>query len=217
MPCDKIISISTHGIAALKKHAKQKNHRDNVLNNSQSSTGIENNCDSISQPSTSSSQDQENFLDEEICSAKAIWCAIVAEHDFSFTMSDHMSKNIHKMFPDSPTAAGFKCCHTKTNYLICGDLAIDWQNKLLNKLRSIPFSLLIDESNKQYGKNFLCAMAIFYDINSVSVRFLDIFVCNDGTSDNITQKIVEMFAKNLIPFENLGHIMTDNPNVMRGK
>ena len=26
----KIISISTRGIAALKKHAKQKNHRDNV-------------------------------------------------------------------------------------------------------------------------------------------------------------------------------------------
>ena len=129
--------------------------------------------------------------------AEAIWCAIIAEHDASFLMSDHVSKNIFKMFPDSAIAAGFKCCRTKTNYLICDGMAVDIQTKLLNKLRNITFSLLIDESNKQYGKKFLYAMVKFFyeDLSSISVRFLDIFVCNDGDADSITQKLVEMFIR----------------------
>ena len=58
----------------------------------------------------------------------------------------------------------------------------------------------------------------FYeDLSSISVRFLDIFVCNDGDADSITQKLVEMFIKNLLPFANLSHMMIDNPNVMRMK
>ena len=58
----------------------------------------------------------------------------------------------------------------------------------------------------------------FYeDLSSISIRFLDIFVCNDGDADSITQKLVEMFIKNLLPFASLSHMMTDNPNVMRGK
>ena len=123
------------------------------------------------------------------------------------------------MFLDSAIAAGFKCCRTKTNYLICDGMAVDIQAKLLNKLRNIPFSLLIDESNKQYGKKFLYAMVKFFyeDLSIISVRFLDIFVCNDGDADSITQKLVEMFIKNLLPFANLSHMMTDNPNVMRGE
>ena len=215
--CDKVISISTHGITALKNHAKTKSHRDKILNESQSSTSVENTTDV--QPSTSSSQDHNDLLDEQIITAEAIWCAIVAEHDASFLISDHVTKNVYKMFPGTPISAGFKCCRTKTNYMICDGMAVDLQSKLLNKLRNVPFSLCIDESNKQYGKKFLCAMVKFFDddTNSISIRFLDIFVCNDGDSDNITQKVVEMFVKNLLPFENLIHIMTDNPNVMRGK
>ena len=127
----------------------EKKHQDNISNNSQSSTTVAN---TESQPSTSSSHDHEN-IDEQIAFAEAIWCAIIAEHNASFLMSDHVSKNIFKMFPDSAIAAGFKCCRTKTNYLICDGMAVDIQTKLLNKLRNIPFSLLIDESNKQYEKN----------------------------------------------------------------
>ena len=49
--CDKVISISTHGITALKNHAKTKSHRDKILNESQSSTSVEITTDV--QPSTS--------------------------------------------------------------------------------------------------------------------------------------------------------------------
>ena len=106
-----------------------------IFHNSQSSTTVAN---TESQPSTSSSHDHEN-IDEQIAFAEAIWCAIIAEHDASFLMSDHVSKNIFKMFPDSAIATGFKCCRTKTNYLICDGMAVDIQTKLLNKLRNFPY------------------------------------------------------------------------------
>ena len=54
------------------------------------------------------------------------------------------------------------------------------------------------------------------DLSSIS-KIFRCFICNDGDADSITQKLVEIFIKNLLPFANLSHMMTDNPNVMRGK
>ena len=41
--------------------------------------------------------------------------------------------------------------------------------------------------------------------------------CHGGDADSITQKLVEMYIKNLLPFTSLSHMMTDNPNIRRGK
>ena len=122
------------------------------------------------------------------------------------------------MFPDSAVAAGFKCCRTKANYTINDGISVDIQEKFIQSLQNVPFSLLIDESNKQYGKKFLCVMIKFYDsnYNDITVRFLDLCVCNNGTSDEITKHVVDIIRNNNLSFENLIHLMTDNPNVMRG-
>ena len=216
--CNGLVDVSNKGKSALKKHAKSETHKEKLLVDAQPSNSsasvaavIEDNLDSF--------QNEEQNLDDQIRTAEAIFSAMVAEHDIAFLFSDHFTKNVYKMFPDSAIAAGFRSCRTKTNYMICDGMAVDIQLKLLDKIRKIPFSLLIDESNKQYGKKFLCAMVKFYDTDqdNISIRFLDIFVCNDGSADAITQKVVDMFDRNNLSFENLIHIMTDNPNVMRGK
>ena len=217
-PCGAIIQISVHGISALRKHAGQKNHKKKVNNTSQPSTSavIHNLASAVSSQPTETEKD---VLDEQIRTAEAIWCAMVCEHDLAFLMSDHLAKNLFKMCPDSAIAAGFKCARTKTNYLITHGLAPDIQDKLISKLKDVPFALMIDESNKQYGKRFLVSMVKFFDKekNQVSERFLDVSICNKGSSDDITQQVAEMFVRNQLNYENLIHIMTDNPNVMRGK
>ena len=43
-----------------------------------------------------------------------------------------------------------------------------------------------------------------------------VFECNKGSSDDITDSVVEMLNKNNLPFDNLIQVMSDNPNVMRG-
>ena len=113
---------------------------------------------------------------------------MVAEHDISFMISDHVSKNLSKMFPDSAIAAGFKCCRTKTKYVICEGIALNLHEKLLESVQKVPFSIMIDESNKLYGSKFLCIMIRFFDetIGDVTTRFLDLINCNIGTADAIT-------------------------------
>ena len=123
------------------------------------------------------------------------------------------------MFIDSAIAAGFKSCRTKTNYVISDGIAVDLQEKLSQSLQNVPFLLMIDESNKQYGKKYLCAIVKFFDAayNDVTARFLDIVVCNKGAADDITKHVVEIIRKNNLSFDNIIHVMTDNPNVMRGE
>ena len=53
-------------------------------------------------------------------------------------------------------------------------------------------------------------MIKFYDENyDITVRFLDLYVCNKGTSDELT-KHVDIIRKNNLSFENLIYLMTDH-------
>ena len=78
------------------------------------------------------------------------------------------------MFPDSAIASGYKCSRTKTNHLnlVSDDVAICIREERLAQLRKRPFSIMIDESNKQYGKKFLVMMVRFFGNNSTEDRFL---------------------------------------------
>ena len=57
-------------------------------------------------------------------------------------------------------------------------------------------------------------MIKFYDenYNDITVRFLDLCVCNNGTSDELT-KHVDIIRKNNLSFENLIHLMTDHTKI----
>ena len=104
----------------------------NSSNNSNPSTSSVNS--SNSNPSTSVQvneirSEDTTTLTEQITDAEAMWSAMVAEHDIAFLMSDHVSKMVPKMFPDSPIAAGFKCCRTKTQYMLSDGISVDLQEK----------------------------------------------------------------------------------------
>ena len=214
--CEKDIKVATHGIKALQYHSRSKGHKKK----------LETNISVQSNPSTSTgimstefvSTDDDLTLEEQILYAETIWSTMVAEHDVSFLVSDHVSKNIPKMFPDSPIAAGFKCCRTKTRYVICEGISSNLHEKLLQSVQNVPFSIMIDESNKLYGSKFLCIMIKFYDesIDDITTRFLDLCIYNKGSSDAITQSVVDSINKNNLPFDSLIHVMSDSPQVMRG-
>ena len=215
--CKKDVKVGTHGINALQSHSRSKYHIKR----------LETNISVQSKPSTSTgialaeavSEGDDNLtLDEQILHAEAIWSTMVAEHDISFMISDHVSKNLSKMFPDSAIAAGFKCCRTKTKYVICEGITLNLHEKLLESVQKVPFSIMIDESNKLYGSKFLCIMIRFFDetIGDVTTRFLDLINCNIGTADAITQCVVDSITKNNLSWDSLMHFMSDSPNVMRG-
>lgn len=214
--CNKDIKVAVHGINAVHQHSKSKWHKKKLERNT--STVNPSTSRAITSAEDTQEDNEDITLEEQILNAEAIWSMMVAEHDISFLISDHMSKNVSKMFPDSSIAAGFRCCRTKTKYVICEGIASDLQEKLLQRVQNAPYSIMIDESNKLYGSKFLCILIKFYDevIDDVTTRFLDLVVCNTGSSDFITQCVVDSINKNNLCFESLIQVMSDSPNVMRG-
>ena len=240
--CNKKFSIANKGLHAIKRHASQITHKkksekekakdsapqeatnsgpstsrdDSAATNSGPSSSLRN--DDVSPENSSSIVTEKATLEKDILFAEGTWAATIAEHNISFLTSQHFSKNIPKMFHDSAIAAGFKCGKTKSNYIITDGISLDIQEKLQESLQNVPYSIMIDESNKQYGKKFLVVMVKFYDASrsNISTRFLDITECNQGSSDDITQHVVDVINKNNLSFDNLIQVMSDNPNVMRG-
>ena len=191
--CNKEIKFGDLGLTALLRHAKQKKHQKNLQRRQVNpSKSVNVSSSSNSNTSTSGQLTDDRYennatLTEKIAHAETLWSAIVAEDDLSFLVSDHVSKISNKIFPDSAVAAGFKCYRTKANCIIIDRIYVDIQEKLIKTLHNIPFSLLIEESNKQYEKKFLSVMIKFYEenYNGITVRFLDLCVCNNGTSDEL--------------------------------
>ena len=94
------------------------------------STNVNSSSTSTSVQLTERRSEDSATLTEQIANAEAMWSAMVAEHDIPFLTSDHFSKIVCKMFPDSAIAAGFKCGRTKTTYMLSDGISFDLQEKL---------------------------------------------------------------------------------------
>ena len=176
---------------------------------------------SLSVPSTSNSNEiaQSEQHEIDVIKAEIIWSLMTAEHDLPFLTSDHVSKAVSVMFRDSTTAANFKSGRTKTTYTITDGLSHEFQERLVKILKNTVFSLMIDESNKKYGCKYLFILVKYFcqEQGKVVIGFLDLHIVNKETADNIVKAIVNTFENSEIPFANLLHVMTDNPEVMRGR
>ena len=145
--CNIKFSIAYLGKKAVIKHCLSITHSNEVHLNS----------DDIELPSFTDDQHQNQVndtLDEKICKAETLWCIATAEHNISFATNDHLTKLFPKMFPDDPVASGFKCGKTKSTYITKHGIAVTNLENLQEKLKDKVFSLMIDESNKNYGEKF---------------------------------------------------------------
>ena len=133
------------GKCAIKQHATYKTHLNNLESVSQ-----ENQEDQ--QIAVQIEKETINNIDDCISRAEIFWSLLCVEHDLSFLVNDHASHMFSKMFQDSPTAAGYKSCRTKTRYTITHGTYETFKTQLNTKLNENSFLLQIDESNKIYGK-----------------------------------------------------------------
>ena len=209
----KKINIAYTGKNSLIRHSESKVHKRKINLESEE----------IEHPTTTDQQAtnetivQNDTLDDKICKSEILWSIATAEHDISFVTNDHVTKLFPKMFPDSAVAAGFKCCKTKSTYIIKDGIAVANLEKLKEKLTDKVFSILIDESNKNYAENFFCIMVKFYDeLKGIQIVFLDLKKCNKSNSDNLTRIVVECFQEHNLPWGNLIQVMSDSCSIMRG-
>lgn len=207
--CNIKFSIAYLGKKAVIKHCLSITHSNEVHSNS----------DDIELPSFTDDQHQNQVndtLDEKICKAETLWCIATAEHNISFATNDHLTKLFPKMFPDDPVASGFKCGRTKSTYITKHGIAVTNLENLQEKLKDKVFSLMIDESNKNYGEKFFCIMVKYYDEKGTKIDFLDMKKCNKANADNLTKLVAECLEEHNLSWINLFQVMSDSCSTMRG-
>ncbi|XP_061162630.1 uncharacterized protein LOC133171854 [Saccostrea echinata] len=95
-------------------------------------------------------------------------------------------------------------------------LAPQLHKEVVQNCRTKPFSLACDESNDRNSEKTLAIFVRYFD-NQAVTQFLDMPICNVGTSQNIFDHLEQVFINNNIPWENLIAFSSDNCNVMMGK
>ena len=168
--CCSDFSISHGGKNDVTTHVKGKHHKEAAS-------------------AASSSQSVSTFFRpqfrHDVTEAEARWALFTVKHNLSFLSSDHASKLLKAMFPDSKIAKSFACGHTKTAAIIKEALSPHFQKKTTENL-SNPFSIMLDESNDNVDKSCIILVRLLDpEVGNVCTRFLDMPVVNIGTAQNI--------------------------------
>lgn len=76
------------------------------------------------------------------------------------------------MFPDSNIASDFSCKHTKTRAIICEALDRYHKKPVVENVKSVPFSLLCDESIIKKGDSVKLLTILIRELGllNVSIR-----------------------------------------------
>ena len=108
---------------------------------------------------------------------------------------------------------------TKCSALIRNVLAAEFSSELFSDVRSVPYSLIIDEST-DVGTEKQLAIVVRYFSNQHSkiiTTFLGIINITSGTAEAIFQAIVDFLRSKNIPIENCIGLGTDGCNTMVGQ
>ena len=109
------------------------------------------------------------------------------------------------MFRDSKISQEYNSGRTKTTYVVTDGIDPVFHNEIVRKLNNTVFSLLIDESNKQYGKKYLHMLVQYYDttLRKVEVDFLGACVVNQANANNLVEAIVQQMKEDDLPWTNV--------------
>ena len=123
------------------------------------------NCKITSKSITNFVSNSQSTLEKSVIRAQTMFAFAVAEHNLPFSVTDHFSDIVKKMFPDSEIAAKFACKKTKCTQIVKQALAPDFFKKVGDQCKNQPFSILVDESNDRGTQKCLAVMVRIFEEN----------------------------------------------------
>lgn len=129
---------------------------------------------------------------------------------------DHLGLLIKKMGPGLET---LRLHRTKCSGLIKNVIAPALLHDLINKLKNVRFSVLIDESTDCTINNYMCICVKYFDNDQEKVvtNFLALVQLEDASADALFSKFTNMLDEFGLPLANLIGIGTDGANNLCGK
>ena len=161
---------------------------------------------------------QNTTEEDKVIKAEALFSQFIVKHNLPFAIADHFSKLVPKMFPGCPIAKKYGAGKTKTTQIVKGALAPHCTGQVIEQCRTMPFSLMCDESNDLNSEKLFVLLVRGYDeaILKVTTSFLDMPICNIGTGEKLYSHIEHQFVSHNIPWVNLLAYNSDNCSVMKG-
>ena len=149
--------------------------------------------------------------------AETMLAFAVAEHNLPYSVADHFSDMVKKMFPANQIAAKFACKKTKCTQIVKKTWAPDFFIKVEDQCKNKPFSILVDESNNRGTQKCLAVMVRIFDGESVITRFLDMPIANNTNADTLFDALNECLISRGLSYSNVMGYMSDKCNLMKGK
>ena len=201
--CNKDVSVSHQGVLDIQRHAESKMHRLRVTSlRAQRTLGFRPVSDPV-YASATAAEVRNTFM--------------IAQHNASLCLSDHITPMQRKNFPDSEIAKHYHCARTKTACSLNYALAPHQKDDLVSSMKREPFSLSVDASTDSGLSKMNPLTVRIYDNSKkcVTQKFLDLCLTtgvNASKSSEIYAKIDEKIMENIIPWGNCTAFGVDNTN-----
>ena len=85
---------------------------------------------------------------------------MLVQHNIPFALADELTPLFQDIFSDSDIAKNFSSRRTKTACIVNGAVAPFFQQRLLENIRSNPFSLAVDGSSDAFSTSIVEACAL---------------------------------------------------------
>lgn len=141
----------------------------------------------------------------------------LVQHNISFNSLDHLTKLIKSVAIKENLSEinKLKCSRTKATKIVVDRFGPKQQAGLVEKLKKVKFSILIDETTDVSSTKSLAVMVRYFE-NGVKTSFLCLIDVPQATADVIFELIKKKLADWEIPMTNVIGFGADNAAVMIG-
>jgi len=161
---------------------------------------------------------------DAIKSAEIKICGFLSEHNISFNTVDHLSKLIKHLFPKSEVAQGINLGRTKATRVVKNVIDKIHKEDIVNDLKTIPFSVIIDESTDVGTLITLCICVRYFNtltrkIETKLWNLVELFRNSDdakkkATAVHIYIEVINSFKPENVTLNNIIGFASDGCNTM---
>ena len=161
-------------------------------------------------------------LQRKVKSAQMKIAGFVARHDNAFLLVDDLVELVKEIFDDEDAkyiARNLDMKRKKATRIVTNVIGVAHQEELVEKLRSVKFSVLTDESTDVAKISVACVIVRFYDkdVGRIQSKFLTLNEVKEApNAENLYQDLMKTFIVNAIPEDNIIGFGSDSTNVMQG-
>ncbi|KAJ8928296.1 hypothetical protein NQ314_019151 [Rhamnusium bicolor] len=160
-------------------------------------------------------KDQEHI---DVVCANLRSALLVAEHNLSFNVIDHITKINKVNFKDSKVAESLQLGRTKCTMIIQNVLADVITNQLKQQIKDKKVTVLLDEATDASNKKLLCILIKFIHGNEIKTQVLGLneVDCDHGIAKGLYALLKQSLTEFNIEAKNVVGYCADNASVMMG-